>query len=217
MESNINNRSIQYIQSPSNAISYKCKCIDFYLKRFSCELIASEFRYGKLQLVTDLLFLTVKNIISIEIKAEHDDLRRLYNQIIEAKKNFNFIIVFAAAKHIESLLTMLPADVGITSFIDNKITIIRTPKRHILQSEEIIWGIPIAYLRRHFIVSSDYNSDETRDYILTKYKHRIPSVYREYLHSKFQTKYTQFLSDRGEETHLEDIPVLSMKEYITKL
>lgn len=217
MESKINNRSIQCIQSPSNAISYKCKCIDFYLKKFSCELIASEFRYGRLQLVTDLLLLTIKNIISIEIKAEHDDLRRLNCQVQEAKKNFNYIIVFSAAKHVESLLSALPGDVGITSFIDNKVTIIRPPKRHTLQSEEIIWGIPIAYLRKYFIVPYDYNSDDTRDYILNKYKNKIPSVYRDYMRSKFQTKYAQFLSDRGEETHLEDIPVLSMKEYITKL
>ena len=217
MESKISTRSVQYIQSPSNAISYKCKCIDFYLKKYNCELIASEFRYGKLQLITDILVLTTRNVVSIEVKAEHDDLRRLYNQVIEARKNFNFVIVFAAAKHIDSLLSILPTGIGITSFIDDKITIIRTPQRYALQLDAIIWSIPTTFLRKYFKVPSEYNSDQAREYILTTQKSKIQSVYREFLRSKFQTKYAQFISDRGEETHLEDIPVLSMRECIDKL
>ena len=217
MESDISTRSLKYIQSPSNAVSYKCKCIDFYLKKFNCQLIASEFRYGKSQLVTDLLILTTKNVVSIEIKAEHDDLRRLCNQVLEAKKNFNLIIVFSAAKHLDSLLSILPPEIGITVFEKNKITVIRNPQRQSLQLDAVIWSIPIIFLRKYFIVPCECNSDQTREYILTKFKGKIAFVYREFLRSRFQTKYIQFMSDRGEETHVEDIPVLSMREYIEKL
>lgn len=217
MESDISTRTLRYIQSPSNAVSYKCRCIDFYLRRYNCQLIASEFRYGKSQLVTDLLLLTSKNVVSIEIKAENDDLRRLNNQILEAQKNFNYIIVFSAVKHVDSLLSILPPDVGITSFEKDKITVIRNPQRHSLQLDAVIWSIPIAFLRKYFVVPIEYNSDQTREYILTKFKRDIISAYREFLHSRFQTKYIQFMSDRGEETHVEDIPILSMKEYIEKL
>lgn len=217
MGSHIIARSLKYIQSPSNANSYKCKCIDFYLRKFKCQLIASEFRYGKLQLITDLLILTTKNVVSIEIKAEHDDLRRLCNQVIEAQKNFNLIIVFSAAKHLNSLLSILPPEIGITVYEKNKITVIRNPQRLPLQMDAVIWSIPIIFLRKYFIVPCEYNSDETREYILRHFQGKIVFVYREFLRSRFQSKYIQFMSDRGVETHVEDIPILSMKEYIEKL
>lgn len=179
-----------------------------------CSLIVNELRYGKLQLVTDLLFLTSKNIVSIEIKTDKDDLRRLENQIAEAKKNFNKIIVFAAEKHLKSLLLILPSEVGITIMANNKIKIVRHPKRFIVEDEELLYSMPSNFLKKSFFVPASYNSDQTRDFILSQPHSKINCVYRNYLIDKYGNKFKIFLSDRGTETHIEDIPLLSIGESV---
>ena len=209
--------TFESISALSNASSYKCKCIDFYLGHYSCSIIANEFRYGKAQLVTDLLLLTSKNLISIEIKAENDDLRRLRKQIDEAKKNFNLVIVFAAEKHLSSLLNILSPDVGISILSENKVLIVRSPQRHDIDENEILYSMPLSYLRKNFKVPYELNSDLAREFILAKAKAKINTVYRKYIISKYQNKFKIFLSDRGTETHIEDIPILSIRENIEKL
>lgn len=215
MDSGIKSNELHYIQSSNNALSYKCKCIDYYLRKYNCNLVANEFRYGRLQLVTDLVVLTSRNTISIEIKAENDDLRRIPNQILEAKKNFNLIIVFAAAKHIDSLLSILPVDVGLITLSTDKIITIRNPKRQIIEPAEIIYSIPISYLRTKFDIPNRLDSDQVRKHIISNNReNKILSIYREFIIDKYQTKFYQFMSDRGVYTHIEDIPTLSMREDI---
>ncbi|WP_289753356.1 hypothetical protein [uncultured Duncaniella sp.] len=193
---------------------YKAICIDFFIKKYKCELITSEFRYGLSQLVTDLVIVTPRNAISIEIKTEQDDLRRLRVQIQEARKNFNLTIVFAASKFKKELLSLLPSDVGITIVEGDVCKIVRNPKRNQPIEKELIASIPAVFLRSYFNISNNLDSDRTRLYVLDKHTHRIEECFRAFLKYKFEKNYRQFLADRGNQTHMDDIPTLTMKNFI---
>ncbi len=208
-----NSKSISKALYQPSAL-YKAICIDFFIKKYKCELITSEFRYGLSQLVTDLVIVTPRNTISIEIKTEQDDLRRLKVQIQEARKNFNLIIVFAASKFQEELLSLLPSDVGITVLEGDVCKIVRNPKRNQPIEKELIASIPAAFLRSYFSIPNNLDSDRTRSYALDKHTHRIEECLRAFLKYKFEKNYTQFLADRGDQTHMDDIPTLTMKNFI---
>ena len=190
---------------------YKAFCIDFYLKHYKCQLIGSEFRYGIAQLVTDLIITTPINTISIEIKTEHDDLRRILRQTAEASKVFNLVIVFIAAKHEREILKLLPEHVGITVFSEHGCKIVRAPHRQKIQPTEAIASIPASFLRLYFNISENLNSDKLRQYIISHKASDVNSCFRSYLLEKYEKNYMQFLHDRGKYTHIEDIPTLNMK------
>lgn len=198
---------------PPSAL-YKSICIDFYIKKYKCQLITSEFKYGVLQMVTDLAIITPRNTISIEIKTEQDDLRRLNSQIIESRKNFNLTIVFAASQYTHELLSILPPDVGITILENENCKIVRTPKRNEPLNLELVASIPAVFLRSYFKVPNNLDSDKTRAYVLTKHSYHVNECFRAFMKHKFSKNYKQFLSDRGEKTHIDDIPTLTMKNII---
>ena len=193
------------------SVFYKAECIDFYLKKYKCLLITNEFRYGINQLITDLVLLTPRNTVSIEIKTEQDDLRRIETQISESRKHFNLTIVFAALKHKDELLSILPLDVGITIFNCGRCQIIRSPKRNTPIISEIVASIPAVFLRNYFKINSHFDSDKVRLTVLENHSSRINECFSNYLKHKFAKNYMQFLCDRGEQTHVEDISTLTMK------
>lgn len=196
------------------SIIYKASCIDFFIKRYKCKLITSEFRYGSSQLVTDLVILTKRNTISIEIKSEYDDLRRVTNQVQESLKNFNLTIVFADSKHKDALLSLLPIDAGITIFHKGHCEVVRSPKRKNVIPHELVSSIPASFLRSFFRIKKNLDSDKMRGYVLDEYSTRILECFRAYLDHKFSDNYCRFLLDRGQYTHIEDIPTLTMKDLI---
>ena len=198
----------------SPATIYKAACIDFYLKKYKCELITSEFRYGISQLVTDLLILTQRNTISIEIKSGNDDLRRVENQIHESIKNFNLTIVFADSKHKDALLAVLPIEAGLTIYHNGNYEVVRPPKRNNVIPQELVSSIPASFLKAFFMIKQNMDSDKLRKYVLEKHCKRIMVCFRAFLNHKFSVNYYQFLRDRGLHTHIEDIPTLTMKDYI---
>ncbi len=193
---------------------YKAACIDYYLKRYKCKLITSEFRYGISQLVTDLLIITNRNTISIEIKSENDDLRRVKNQIQESIKNFNLTIVFADFKHKDNLLMTLPEEVGLTIFHNGKCEVVRSPKRTNVRPQELVSSIPAFFLKSYFRIKQNIDSDKLRKHILEIHGDRVMACFRAFINHKFSANYSQFLHDRGQHTHIEDIPTLTMKGFI---
>ena len=198
---------------PPSAL-YKAYCIDFYIKKYKCQLITSEFRYGISKLITDLVIITQRNTISIEIKTEKDDLRRLKSQIIEARKNFNLTIVFAASQYKHELLNELPDDVGITLLKNGHCEVLRIPKRNVPSDLEILASIPVVYLRSFFSIPNNLDSDKARSYVIRMYHKRVQECFRAFMNYRFAKNYNQFLSDRGEKTHIDDIPILTMKSLI---
>lgn len=196
------------------SVLYKALCIDYYIKKYECQIIASEFRYGINQLVTDLVLLTPRNIISIEVKTESDDLRRLNAQVSEARKNFNFTIVFASSKHKSELVDLLPSDVGITILENGSCKHIRAPKRNNPLASELVASMPATFLRAYYKLPQNLDSDRIRLLVLKEHKQSVYGCLRTYLKQKYSDNYQRFLLDRGEKTHIEDIPILNMKNSI---
>ena len=184
------------------------------MKNEKLQLVTSEFRYGISQMITDLAIVTPRNTISIEIKTEHDDLRRLNAQIIESRKNFNLTIVFAAAQYRDDLLSILPPDVGITILEKGHCKIIRLPQRKKPLDLELVASIPAVYLRSYFKIPGNLDSDKTRIYVLKKHADHIHECFRNFMKHKFVKNYNQFLSDRGKKTHIDDLPTPTMKNVI---
>lgn len=193
---------------------YKAMCIDFYLKRLKCQIIGSEFRYGIAQLITDLIIVTPKNTISIEIKTEQDDLRRILRQATEASKVFNQVIIFISSKHEMEAINILPHNIGITTVLDNCCKIARIPQRNIPLPSELLASIPASFLRSYFNITGCMDSDELRQHILEHNASEMNTCFRKYLVRKYLKNYSQFLSDKGSITHMEDIPILTMKTEI---
>lgn len=198
---------------PPSAL-YKAICIDFYIKKYKCQLITSEFRYGISQMITDLAIVTPRNTVSIEIKTGQDDLRRLHSQIVESRKNFNLTIVFAAAQYMDELLSILPQDVGITILEKENCKIVRAPRRNEPLASELVASIPVVFLRSYFKIPNNLDSDKSRVYVLKRYANHIHECFRTFMKQRFVKNYNQFLSDRGKKTHIDDLPTLTMKNVI---
>lgn len=65
------------------------------------------------------------------------------------------------------------------------------------------------YLKQSLHIKSKFNSDEVRKYASQISITKTHQLLREYFSFKIKEKYLLFLSDRGVETHIDDIPLLS--------
>ena len=75
---------------------------------------------------------------------------------------------------------------------------------------EILYTINSKYLSKHINTNvKNKNSDEIRNFYKTKSLSSIKSLFIKYMHQKLESKFTLFLQHRGEETLIDDIPLLS--------
>jgi hypothetical protein len=194
------------------AESIKSQIIDFLMSSFSNDLfIGNEVMYGTKRKLIDLLVLDKNQLIAIEIKADNDDLRRLQEQINESKKIFDFIIVCTTMAHLEKVKQLLSNDIGIYSVAERDIKVIRKPKKQKkLDKQEMLFSINSNFLRKNLRSGiSSINSDEVRQYYFRESTNKIHNLFAEYLQQKIQSKFNLFLQNRGEFTHIDDIPLLS--------
>ena len=113
----------------------KCHFIDFLLSKNSKIIIGNEVMYGTKRNVVDLINIQNDKITAIEIKSNNDTLSRIYNQIEEYRKIFNYVIIVTTDKFKEKILTSTTNDIGIYIInSDFSISLIRKPK---LQKERI--------------------------------------------------------------------------------
>jgi hypothetical protein len=195
----------------------KSQLIDFLILNCSNDLfIGNEVMYGTKRKLIDLLVLKDNQLTAIEIKADNDDMRRIQEQINESKKIFDFIIVCTTMGHLEKAKELLSNDIGLYSVVGQDIKIIRKPKKQKkLDKQEMLFSINANFLRRSLnSAASKINSDEVRQYYFKDSINKIHNLFTEYLQQKVQSKFNLFLQNRGEYTHIDDIPLLSSSLYI---
>jgi hypothetical protein len=198
----------------------KSQIIDFLISDFTNNLfIGNEVMYGTKRKLIDLLILKDNQLTAIEIKADNDDLRRMQEQINESKKIFDYIIVCTTMTHLEKAKQLLPNDIGIYSVAEQDIKIIRKPKKQKkLDKQEMLFSINSNFLRKNLSSNtnniSNINSDEVRQYYVKESINKIHNLFTDYLQQKVQSKFNLFLQNRGEYTHIDDIPLLSSSLYI---
>jgi hypothetical protein len=199
------------------AESIKSQLIDFFANNVSDNLfIGNEVMYGTKRKLIDLLILENNKLIGIEIKADNDDFRRLPEQVNESKKLFDYIIVCTTLAHLEKAKRLLPDDIGIFSVNEKGIKKIRKPKKQKeLDKTEMLFSINSNFLRKNLSSTPHgINSDEVRQHYFKESMSKIHNLFVDYMQQKVQSKFNLFLQNRGELTHIDDIPLLSSSLYI---
>lgn len=198
----------------------KTQIIDHFISVFSNNFfIGNEVMYGTKRKLTDLLVLKNDQLIAIEIKTDRDNLRRIEEQISESKKLFDYVVVCTTMTHLEKIKQLLSEDIGIYSVNEHNIKIIRKPKKQKnLDKNEMLFSMNSNYLKKHLNLSSstsvNLNSDEIRQQYVRKSTTKIHKLFVDYMQQKIQSRFNLFIQNRGENTHVDDIPLLSSPLYI---
>ena len=207
-------------QNTYSAGAVKGKVIDFFISVFSNNFfIGNEVMYGTKRKLTDLLVVKDNQLTAIEIKADNDDLRRIEEQIGESKKLFDYVVVCTTMTHLEKIKHLLSEDIGIYSVNEHNIKIIRKPKKQKnLDKNEMLFSMSSNYLKKHLNLTSsisvNLNSDEIRQQYVRESTTKIHKLFVDYMKQKIQSKFNLFIQNRGENTHVDDIPLLSSPLYI---
>ncbi|NMA73847.1 MAG: sce7726 family protein [Bacteroidales bacterium] len=196
----------------------KTKVIDFFIELLGKEkiILGNEVMYGTTRKVVDLLLLTNDSLTAIEIKSENDNLLRLKEQLFEYHKNFNKIILCITEKHLTQIKKNIDKNVGILLYKEDSIQVIKNPIiRKKLDKKEILHSIPSVYLKQISEKKINaLNSDEVRAYYSSKPLYQIQKEYYRYMASRLQENYNLFISERGSVSHIDDIPLLSLRSTI---
>ncbi len=198
----------------SSAEHIKAKVIDYLISILTTDfVVGNEVMYGTERKVVDLLLLLNKSLIAIEIKGEKDNLLRLEKQLIEYKKNFNGIIICTTNTHHTKIRKIVNNEVGLLLYSEGEIREVRKPiMRKRLDKKEILSSIPSVYLKQ--IAKSKINalnSDEVREYYLNFPLYKIQDIYYTYMSQRLKDNFALFIQERGQESHIDDIPLLSIQ------
>ena len=196
-----------------NSAEYiKCKFIDFMLSKNYELIIGNELMYGIKRKLVDLVVLKNNKIFAIEIKSNNDNLNRLKEQIEEYKKVFNYVLIVTTEKFKDRILNSVSSDIGIYIIeADFSLHKIRSPR---IQNDrnkiEILYSINARFLSKIGNYSiQKYNADEIRLLYAKKRISYIQEILLTYLTEKYKDRFNLFMRDRGIQTHIEDLEILS--------
>lgn len=158
----------------------------FLLSLDSDGVIGYEVMYGSSRRVADMVFISKGHSYAVEIKSEFDTTSRLEGQLKEYQTLFDYILIFSAPNHIDTVTAILPKHVGLYSISHNGIHKIQRPKiNRFVQKSEMLISIPSATIKRDFSVKGKLTSDEIRscvlkrsyktihNYFINYYQHRL--------------------------------------------
>lgn len=196
-----------------NSAEYiKCLFIDYLLSKNSQQVIGNEFMYGIKRKLVDLIVLKKNRTIAVEIKSNHDNLIRLDEQINEYKKIFDYLLIVTTEKHKNSILEKASDDIGIY-IIQEDLSIIKFRNPSIQKrkdKKELLYSINARYLCKIGNYSyGKYNTDEVRRLFAKKRISYIQEILFTYLSEKYNNKFNHFMNERGINTHMEDLCLLS--------
>lgn len=196
-----------------NSAEYiKCKFIDFMLSKNYELIIGNELMYGIKRKLVDLVVLKNNKIFAVEIKSNSDNLNRLKEQIEEYKKVFNYVLVVTTEKFKNRILDTVSSDIGVYIIkADLSLHKIRSPR---IQNDrnkiEILYSINAKFLSKigHYSLQK-YNADEIRLLYANKRISYIQEILLTYLLEKYKDRFNLFMRERGIQTHIEDLEILS--------
>lgn len=195
-----------------NAETIKTILIDFLISQNDSIVLGNEVTYGSKKQVVDIIQLSKNKIIAFEVKADRDDVRRLDNQINEYKKIFDHIYVVCTSKLLCKIQEKTDQTIGILCVGAEGVIEI---KRKAIQQrrydkKSILETINAAYLKKTFNLSQKFTANETRSLLAYKNIKELKSTLYSYLETFLSEKYSLFLSEKGVNTHIDDLPILSM-------
>lgn len=185
------------------ANALKAMITSFLLSRDNNGIIGYEVMYGSSRCVADMVFISKGHSYAIEIKSEFDTTNRLEKQIQEYQTLFDYILIFTAPKHLETINAVLPEYIGL--YCISKAGILKKQRekinRHVLKSEMLI-SIPSTAVKNNFSIKGKLTSDEIRSVVMKKsYKS---------IHNYFISYYIEKLSIRKSRNHTK-VPITSIE------
>lgn len=191
----------------------KAEMIDYLIKNGSQLVIGNELMYGTHRKVADLVSIDNEKISVFEIKSEFDTLDRLNIQIVEYEKVFDRVEIVVAKKHLSKILEIhKDSDIGVWVFdFDFGIRCIKASKLQRKKNKtEILHSMNSVFLSRKLgMIAHQFDADEVRKKLTKVSVIKLNKWFAEYLIQKYKYSYNLFLLERGEVTHVEDIPLLT--------
>jgi hypothetical protein len=203
----------------ANADIIKAQFIDYVLENKIFPIhedfcIGQEVMYGINKYFADLVIISEGKLFAFEIKAHNDNFRRLNKQIENYIKIFDFVYVIATKNHSDSLKKITQKSIGYFIIDDDNIQKIKSAKFNKKKSKvDILETIPAAELKKLFSIKKKMSADQIRTYLLNRSSDSLRNALLKYLQDKIQYKYRNFLNERGESSHFEDIAILSLIDY----
>lgn len=196
-----------------NSAEYiKCLFIDFLLYKKENQIIGNEFMYGLKRKLVDLVVLKKNRTFAVEIKSSNDNLIRLEEQIREYKKIFDYVLIVTTEKHKNNIIEKASDDIGIY-IVQDDLSIIKFRNPSIQKNKdkiELLYSVNARYLCKIGNYSyGKYNADELRSLFAKKRISYIQEILFTYLYEKYNKKFNLFISERGVNTHIEDLCILS--------
>lgn len=194
----------------NNSAEYiKATLIDWLIDRHNDIIIGNEVMYGSKRKVVDLLAIIDGKTIAVEIKSASDKLSRLPDQIEGYKKIFDRIVVVAAPSHTEEITHIISKEIGLY-IVDNGIKKVQTSLLNNHQDKlEMLYSITSTYLKKNYPQYKSLNENEIRFLLSKKKKADIHQLLVLFYQSRLSERFHLFLNDRGQNTLIDDIPLLS--------
>lgn len=201
----------------SNSFIIKARFIDYILNNFCADTICigQEVMYGTGRLFADLILVADGKLYAFEIKAHNDDLRRIENQLINYTKIFDFTYVITTNNHLASIKNIHQKKIGIYVFnSDGTISEERkAPEQKVFSKEDALNTIPALFLKKHFSLPSTWTADQVRKKLMNSKKEIIKNSLHAYMKSIISYKFENFIENKGEVVHFEDVSILSLRNY----
>lgn len=198
-----------------NADVIKAKLIDYLITNNEEVIIGNEVAFGFNKNMADIVQLLQGKTYAFEIKGDKDDFRRLSNQIGLYEVVFDYLYIVTTVKHIAYChklnerigLILITPEKGIEVIRKAKIQP-RTDKREVLET------INSHFLKSFFNVVGNKTAAEIRDTIFRKNKKSVKDTLYAYFRSLIEPRFQIFLNERGLQTHIEDVSLLSLHNRI---
>ena len=137
-------------------------------------IIGNEVMYGTSGKVADLILLYKGNTYAIEIKSDADSLSRIDGQLLEYRKQFNYVIVVCGPKYADILARSLPNGIGLCKILEDETVMdLRRPKKNTkLEKAEMLFSVKTSYLMKMAdFPTAGKNADEIRNFFVHEGNH----------------------------------------------
>ncbi len=196
-----------------NANNIKTILIDYLLKNYNIEFIASEVPYLFGYRRADLVAMINNNMVAFEVKSELDSLVKLEVQIKDYVDVFNKVYVVLAKKFEKyAVISKLSKKVGIIYIYKNGEIIIhrKAKEQKILNPQKLVYFFRKDEMNKINNIDTRLSLRKTRDIFLkinsTK---KIIEYSKNSLRSKYLKPFNTFVAEKGEYTIAEDLSLIT--------
>ena len=201
----------------SNETAIKVALIDYLVSKISADsFITKELPYSFNRRRADLVVVG-EQLVAFEIKSDIDNLDKLCEQIDSYNKSFHSTYIVTTEKHLNSVRKKSPSNVGIYIFKSGSINKIRKPsKRKRLDKRNLMSMIDRNVIEKNIVSRHIKHSNLKAMYMEELYElatsilnqREIEIIVRNTLSQKYLEGYSLFISERGEKTLEDDLPLL---------